>query len=274
MKKTIKLLALLYLYLVYSNCFSQINFSVNKYNNIVAVVSNAKITIDFEQDLQNSLENWGTKNYTAIWLSIPLDQAILIPVALKYKFKPHHTTDQNFVMTKEFVEKILPEYATHTVGAAGLVIDKNNNVLVVKERFKPEYGYKLPGGTANMGEDIWQAAIREVKEETGIDTEFIGIIAWRQGHKPDNQPISDLYFACLLRPLSTDIKIQESEITQACWMPYSEFKKISSNSCAQFLVAYETGIFYNAHKVGLSNLCTFYACNKLVLPAHLAQCPY
>jgi ADP-ribose pyrophosphatase YjhB (NUDIX family) len=29
------------------------------------------------------------------------------------------------------------------------------------------------------GEDIWEAAIREVKEETGINTEFLELLSFR-----------------------------------------------------------------------------------------------
>ena len=54
----------------------------------------------------------------------------------------------------------------------GTVPPPNNKVLVVQERFRFSAHWKLPGGYVDPGEDIDEAAIREVKEETGIETEF------------------------------------------------------------------------------------------------------
>ncbi|XP_043813834.1 metal transporter Nramp5 isoform X5 [Manihot esculenta] len=48
-------------------------------------------------------------------------------------------------------------------------------VLVVQEksgRFRGTGVWKIPTGVVDEGEDIFKAAMREVKEETGIDTEF------------------------------------------------------------------------------------------------------
>lgn len=227
----------------FSGLFGHITGIPNKYNDIQATVS-GQITRpeDFEKELLDSLCTWQEHGYKAVWFTIPKEYAIYIPIALQHDFIYHHTTSKELVMIcslKEGARDLLPPYATQTLGVAGLVIDKDGNVLVEKELFKPELGYKLPGGGANFSEKIGDAAIREVKEETGIDTEFLGIIALRHGRNKDEEGISDIYVCCLLRPLTHDICIQEEEITESSWMPYAEFKKIARNSCAQFLAAYE-----------------------------------
>ncbi|KAM6585546.1 hypothetical protein CsatB_012548 [Cannabis sativa] len=107
------------------------------------------------------------------------------------------------------------------------------NVLVVKEKIgKTLKGmWKFPTGTADEGEDVCDAAVREVKEETGIDTEFVEILSFKQSHKALFGK-SEIFFVCILRPKSFDIQIQELEIEAAMWMPLEEYitqKYVQSN---------------------------------------------
>ncbi len=67
------------------------------------------------------------------------------------------------------------------------------------------------------GEDLAQTAIRETVEETGIRTEFVAVLCFRH-MRSYRWGTDDLYFACLLRPLNTDITINPTEIADAKWM--------------------------------------------------------
>ncbi|KAF2292460.1 hypothetical protein GH714_023054 [Hevea brasiliensis] len=90
-------------------------------------------------------------------------------------------------------------------------------VLVVKEKnggFRGTDVWKLPTGVVNKGEDICTAAVREVKEETGIETEFGEVLAFRQSHRSFFRK-SDLFFICMLRPRSFNIQKQDSEVEAA-----------------------------------------------------------
>ena len=72
----------------------------------------------------------------------------------------------------------------------------------------------------HVGEDLWQTAIRETMEETGINTEFVAMLTFRHMHEY-RWGTSDIYFSCLLRPLNTDITVNPSEIAAATWMDVS-----------------------------------------------------
>ena len=74
------------------------------------------------------------------------------------------------------------------------------------------------GGYVDPGEDIDKAAVREVMEETGIQTKFKSIVAFRHGHN-FNFGCSDIYVLVALTPLSTDIKFDSKEISDCQWMP-------------------------------------------------------
>ena len=58
--------------------------------------------------------------------------------------------------------------------------------------------WKFPTGLANPGEDIHEAAEREVLEETGIRAKFDALLAIRQSHGLFMGK-SDLFFVCALR---------------------------------------------------------------------------
>lgn len=71
------------------------------------------------------------------------------------------------------------------------------------------------------GESISTTAVREVKEETGIDTEFVSILCFR--HMRDIRwHTDDLYFICLLRPLTTDVTMDRREIAAYKWIDVSD----------------------------------------------------
>lgn len=74
------------------------------------------------------------------------------------------------------------------------------------------------------GEDLWQTAIRETKEEVGIATEFVSVLCFRHMHGY-RWGTDDIYFACLLRPLETEIKIDPNEIADAKWMDVGHYSK-------------------------------------------------
>ena len=54
--------------------------------------------------------------------------------------------------------------------AAGIVIQQNGNFLLVQRAFNPRKGYwSLPVGFVDAGEDPAATAVRECREETGLD---------------------------------------------------------------------------------------------------------
>lgn len=65
--------------------------------------------------------------------------------------------------------------ANSLVPSVNAVVLNDRGQLLLIRRTDNE-NWALPGGAMDLGESISQAAVRETKEETGIDTEVIGLV--------------------------------------------------------------------------------------------------
>ncbi|KAH7512959.1 hypothetical protein FEM48_Zijuj12G0145700 [Ziziphus jujuba var. spinosa] len=182
----------------------------------------------FASALRTSLSIWKLKGKKGVWLKLLLEQAELIPIAIQEGFNYHHCESGYVMLTYWIPDEVctLPASPSHQIGVAGFVMNDKREVLVVKEKCPCSCSgeWKLPTGYVNKSEDIFSGAIREVKEETGIDTMFLEIVAFRHAHLVAFEK-SDLLFVCMLKPLTSEIKIDEKEIQAAKWMPLDEVTK-------------------------------------------------
>lgn len=117
----------------------------------------------------------------------------------------------------------VPPFAHTMVGVGALVINDKNQVLVVSEKNALiKDSWKLPGGYLEMNEDLVEAAIREVDEETNIKTRFESVISLRHAHGAAFG-CSDLYVVMKLIPETQDIIKCDREIAKCEWMDLDEY---------------------------------------------------
>ena len=61
-------------------------------------------------------------------------------------------------------------------GVRVIILDSEKRILMLKQCHEGKDIWMVPGGAIEDGENAEQAAIREVKEETGIDAKIKGLI--------------------------------------------------------------------------------------------------
>lgn len=66
---------------------------------------------------------------------------------------------------------------THPVPTVGVVCLKGDEVLLIRRGQPPRLNqWSLPGGRLEWGETLEVAALRELKEETGVEAQLLGLI--------------------------------------------------------------------------------------------------
>ncbi|XP_075155983.1 uncharacterized protein LOC142229316 isoform X2 [Haematobia irritans] len=201
--------------------------SVDRFNG-VTVDSSKEFDMEenFPEKLEKSLEYWKDQKHRAIWFTVKTEHSTWVPHLTKVGFEFHHAK-QGYVVLYRWLPsdeyENIPVYAHTMLGVGGLVVNKNNEVLVVSERFSliPN-SWKLPGGYAEPKENIVDAAIREVREETGVECEFNTVISIRHAHG-GIFGCSDIYCVVALTPKTLDLTRCEREIAKLQWMPVEEY---------------------------------------------------
>jgi 8-oxo-dGTP diphosphatase len=86
------------------------------------------------------------------------------------------------------------------VPAAGVVIEKEEKILLVKRKFEPYKGdWCLPAGFMEYDESPEQCAIRETKEELGVDVELDGLYGVYSGKDdPRTHAVLVMYWAKII----------------------------------------------------------------------------
>ena len=69
------------------------------------------------------------------------------------------------------------EYPDRPWVGVGIVVWRGDEVLLVRRAKPPRLGeWSIPGGAQSLGETIFEAAIREVREETGVTVKPTAIV--------------------------------------------------------------------------------------------------
>ena len=106
-------------------------------------------------------------------------------------------------------------------GALAIIL-RDGRILMIKRGVEPHLGYWCPpGGVRDEGETLRETAMREVKEETGLDVEVVeelGRVIGPITGKPHS------VFLCTLTGGS--LRLDPLETKEARWIPYEELSRL------------------------------------------------
>lgn len=103
----------------------------------------------------------------------------------------------------------------YTIGVVGIVFNDEGKVLLVEHVFHPQYPWGFPGGWHDAGEQPYETALREIREELGLETALEGLVL------VEITLPRHIDFAFLCRPL-TSIGNLSPELLSYAWFDPSD----------------------------------------------------
>lgn len=112
-------------------------------------------------------------------------------------------------------------YPERPILAVSAAIVRDGRILLVRRARAPAAGlFSLPGGVVEIGETLEEAVIREVREETSLSIEPIGLAGFRQTIVRDDAQRVERHFVILTfaaRWRSGEVHLNE-ELSEARWL--------------------------------------------------------
>lgn len=124
----------------------------------------------------------------------------------------------NFCLISVLVEEVL--------AAGGIIIDERSGTRRVLLVHRPRYDdWSFPKGKLDAGETVEEAALREVKEETGLNCRIVRPFKvmsyhYRTRNKGRLKPKAVHYF--LMEPVTRRIRVPVDEVDLAEWLTLEE----------------------------------------------------
>ena len=112
--------------------------------------------------------------------------------------------------------------------AAAVVVDDSNRVLIVRRSFRERFlpgRWGVPCGKLNEGEKPEDAAVRELREETGLIGEVVGYGGQSSFRSVKNgRAVENEQRNYLVRPLTTTVRTPGGEEHQ--WLPLGDVERV------------------------------------------------
>ncbi len=127
-----------------------------------------------------------------------------------------------------------------------MIQNRDTGEVVVQNRIKNWFGISFPGGHAEKCETIYDSAVREIKEETGLDIynlKSCGFMYWF------NNQTEDRYFTYFYKTMDYSGELlSETQEGKVFWTSMDQFESMSlAPSFKEYLPMFLTGKYTEAY---------------------------
>ena len=121
------------------------------------------------------------------------------------------------------------QYPERPFVGVGVVVLKDDAVLLIRRGKPPRLGeWSLPGGAQRLGETVEDAALREVREETGIRPALMGLIDVQDSisHDDEGRVLYHYTLVDLAARWTGGRLVPGGDATHAAWVPLERIESL------------------------------------------------
>lgn len=139
------------------------------------------------------------------------------------------------------LRKMIGHEPVNLIGSVVIIKNDSGEILLQKRTF-PTDTWSFPGGLSELGEAPYDTAVREVREETSLETEnleFFGFYSYDgicTGETGDKWYVYIAAYTC--SDFSGEVKINDGESAALEWVPLSDLPENFGKSQKQILDDY------------------------------------
>src|SRR4030042_5814088 len=140
-------------------------------------------------------------------------------------------------MSKQNPKKVQRLYPDQPIIGIGAVIIKEGKILLEKRKNTPGRGkWSIPGGLVELGENLEQAVIREVKEETCLDVAELSLIDIVDDVEFDNDGKVRYHFVIIDYnvKVTSGVPKAASDAGELRWVPFNEVEECNLTRSFRF----------------------------------------
>jgi len=130
-------------------------------------------------------------------------------------------------------------YPERPIVGIGAVVMGPTGILLIKRGKPPRKGsWSLPGGAQKLGETVDEAARREVKEETGLEVDILGLIDVVDSIRRDDDGAIEFHYTLVdvAATLSGGALAAGSDASDARWFSLEEIAEMNLWSETQRII--------------------------------------
>nr|CAX84018.1 NUDIX hydrolase [uncultured bacterium] len=116
-------------------------------------------------------------------------------------------------------------YPERPIVGVGVAVCRGDSVLLVRRAKPPRLGeWSLPGGAQKVGETVFEAAAREIREETRLEIEVLGLVDVVDSIELDGKGLARYHYTLVdvYAAARSGDPVAGDDVSEVAWVPVRE----------------------------------------------------